>query len=157
MKDNTIQKIEILAASRINLLSARLEEYHSAHQKCLISSINALKEVVAAKERLDAKIEEKRLADLEAEIDAHNPSKRGSKLYGAGGSEKTEEDGEDQGSSEPPKLKDLKPTSPTNQSDDEDLVDLHDDFGDFTAAKPPSNPTPQSPEQVRYTVSCSCI
>ena len=37
-------------------------------------------QVVAAKERLDAKIEEKRLADLEAEIDAHNPSKKSTKL-----------------------------------------------------------------------------
>lgn len=45
MKDNTIQKIEILAASRINLLSARLEEYHLSYQKYLQSSINALQEV----------------------------------------------------------------------------------------------------------------
>ena len=47
MKDNTIQKIEILAASRINLLSARLEEYHVATQKYFQSSINALKEVIS--------------------------------------------------------------------------------------------------------------
>ena len=45
MKDNTIQKIEILAASRVNLFSARLEEYHTATQKYFQSSINALKEV----------------------------------------------------------------------------------------------------------------
>ena len=45
MKDNTIQKIEILAASRVNLLSARLEEYHIATQKFLQSSIKALQEV----------------------------------------------------------------------------------------------------------------
>ena len=37
-------------------------------------------QVVGAKERLDAKIEEKRIADLEAEIDAHVPSKRSTKL-----------------------------------------------------------------------------
>ena len=37
-------------------------------------------QVVAAKERLDVKIEEKRIADLEAEIDAHNPSKKSTKL-----------------------------------------------------------------------------
>ena len=36
--------------------------------------------MVAAKERLDVKIEEKRIADLEAEIDAHNPSKKSAKL-----------------------------------------------------------------------------
>ena len=45
MKDNTIQKIEILAASRINLFSARLEDYHKSYQKYLQSCINALKEV----------------------------------------------------------------------------------------------------------------
>ena len=45
MKGDTIQKIDILAASRINLLSARLEEYHIASQKHFQSSINALKEV----------------------------------------------------------------------------------------------------------------
>ena len=47
MKDNTIQKIEILAASRVNLLSARLEEYHIATQKYLQSSIKALQEVIS--------------------------------------------------------------------------------------------------------------
>lgn len=141
MKDNTIQKIEILAASRVNLLSARLEEYHIATQKYLRSSIKALQEVVAAKERLDVKIEEKRIADLEAEIDAHNPSKKSTKLLSSASysDQALEENGEDSKTSDdaaqPPKLKDLQHQS-NFSDDDEELVNLHDDFGDFETAEP---------------------
>ncbi|KAL5259295.1 hypothetical protein ACHWQZ_G009660 [Mnemiopsis leidyi] len=136
MKDNTIQKIEILAASRVNLLSARLEEYHLATQKFLQSSIKALQEVVAAKERLDVKIEEKRIADLEAEIDAHNPSKKSAKLLSSDSysEQAAEENGEGSKTTQPPKLKDLQ--HQPMLSDDEDLVNLHDDFGDFETAEP---------------------
>lgn len=47
---------------------------------CWILRLHIVTQVVSAKERLDAKIEEKRIADLEAEIDAHNPSKKSTKL-----------------------------------------------------------------------------
>lgn len=140
MKGDTIQKIDILAASRINLLSARLEEYHIASQKHFQSSINALKEVLSAKERLDVKIEEKRLADLEAEIDAHLPNNRGSKLQhkSRNSANTPPADGEDLLStqkstdSDSMKLKDL--AASYNYSDDEDLVNL-DEFGDFEKAE----------------------